>query len=197
MVGSRQDPFVKKLARGLGIVGYYGFARYLPVYPLWFGDRIRNFCCRGIFSRCGKSSRIKKGAYFGTGNGLTLGENSEVGIDSRIYGIGGGGELSIGDNVMMGPEVVIETVSHFTTLGQPMAQQGNYGTKVTIEDDVWIGLRVVILPGVTISKGAVLGACAVVTKDVAHHSVVGGVPAKTIRNRLNSSSPREEKRKDV
>ena len=55
--------------------------------------------------------------------------------------------------------------------------------KVTIESDVWIGARVIILPGVTIGKGAILAAGAVVTKDVPDYAVVGGVPAKVLKYR--------------
>ena len=54
--------------------------------------------------------------------------------------------------------------------------------KVTIEDDVWIGTGAVILPGVTLHRGAVIGAGAVVTKDVDAYTVVGGVPAKFIKD---------------
>jgi maltose O-acetyltransferase len=54
---------------------------------------------------------------------------------------------------------------------------------VIIEDDVWIGARVIILPGVKIGKGSIVGAGAVVTKDVEPYSIVAGVPAKLIRKR--------------
>ena len=66
-----------------------------------------------------------------------------------------------------------------------MIEQGNDETKpVTIGNDVWIGRRVIILPGVTISDGCVIGAGAVVTKDMPAYSIVGGVPAKVIKSRL-------------
>lgn len=62
-------------------------------------------------------------------------------------------------------------------------QKGYITGKVVLEDDVWIGYRAIILPGVTIHKGAVVGAGAVVTKDVEPFAVVGGVPAKVIKYR--------------
>ena len=62
-------------------------------------------------------------------------------------------------------------------------QGGKEVAPVVIGDDVWIGSRVIILPGVKIGNGSVIGAGAVVTKDVEPYSVVGGVPAKLIRRR--------------
>ncbi len=65
-----------------------------------------------------------------------------------------------------------------------MDQQGFAEEKpVVIEDDVWIGSRVTILPGVTIGRGSVVGAAAVVTKDVPPYSVVAGNPAKVVKTR--------------
>lgn len=66
----------------------------------------------------------------------------------------------------------------------PMAMQGLENLPVTVGDDVWIGSRVMILPGVKIGKGSIIGAGAVVTKDIPEYSIVGGVPAKLIRSRL-------------
>jgi acetyltransferase-like isoleucine patch superfamily enzyme len=65
--------------------------------------------------------------------------------------------------------------------------QGNTAFGVVIEDDVWIGTGARILDGVTIGRGSVIGAGAVVTKGVAPYSVMGGVPAKLIRSRLNAA----------
>lgn len=66
----------------------------------------------------------------------------------------------------------------------PMCKQGHLPKeKVTIKNDVWIGRRVVIMPGVTIGNGVIVGACAVVTKDVPDYAVVAGVPAKIIKYR--------------
>ncbi|WP_462354514.1 DapH/DapD/GlmU-related protein [Alistipes timonensis] len=83
---------------------------------------------------------------------------------------------------MMGPDVLVFTSNHESGRTDiPMRLQGNGATKqVTICSDVWVGARVIILPGVTIGKGAIIGAGAVVAKDVPDYAIVGGVPAKII-----------------
>lgn len=86
---------------------------------------------------------------------------------------------------MMGPDVIILTSIHrFDDVLIPMCQQSNSEQrKVTIGDDVWIGTRVIIMPGVTIGNGVVIGAGSIVTKDVPNYAVVAGVPAKIIKYR--------------
>lgn len=89
-------------------------------------------------------------------------------------------EVHIGNNVMVGPNTLI------TTVGHPIdyRRRRNYlacAKPIIIEDDVWIGGSVTILPGITIGHGAVIAAGAVVTKDVPPCIVVGGVPAKIIK----------------
>lgn len=105
-------------------------------------------------------------------------------MNAKILGIDGGGECIIGKNVMMAPEVIILTLNHkYIDMNCPIIMQGSYASKVVIEDDVWIGIRAIILPGIKIGRGAVIGAGAVVTKDVPPYTVVGGVPAKIIKRR--------------
>ncbi len=86
---------------------------------------------------------------------------------------------------MMGPDVVILTQNHkFDRLDIPMLEQGFKDEQpVTICDDVWIGVRAIILPGVTVGKGAIIAAGAVVTKDVCEYAIVGGNPARVIKMR--------------
>ena len=93
--------------------------------------------------------------------------------------------VKIGNNVMMGPNVLIYTQNHNTSrVDIPMREQGMRDMKpVVIEDDVWIGARVCILPGVTIGKGSVIGACAVVSKNVPEYSVVVGNPGQVVKMR--------------
>ena len=89
-------------------------------------------------------------------------------------------EVYIGNNVMIGPNTLITTVGHPLS---PKARRG-YMAKaapVRIGNDVWIGGNVTILPGVTIGNNVVVAAGAVVTKDVPDNSIVGGVPARLIR----------------
>jgi maltose O-acetyltransferase len=82
--------------------------------------------------------------------------------------------------------VTILTRNHaFVDTSRPMRDQGaGEISPVTISDDVWIGMRVIILPGVTIGRGAIIGAGAVVTKDVPPYCVAVGNPARVVRNRL-------------
>lgn len=94
------------------------------------------------------------------------------------------GPLHIGKNVMMGPDVTILTHTHnIERTDIPMGHQGSRIAEVVIGNDVWIGMRVIIMSGVKIGNGVVIGAGAVVTKNVPDFAIVGGVPAKIIRYR--------------
>jgi acetyltransferase-like isoleucine patch superfamily enzyme len=94
------------------------------------------------------------------------------------------GGLTIGDDVSIAHSVSILTTNHnYADLDLPIRDQGVQERATTISDDVWIGCGSRILAGVTIGKGAVVAAGAVVTKDVEPYAVVGGVPARQIGSR--------------
>jgi maltose O-acetyltransferase len=118
--------------------------------------------------------------YFGRGSQISIGDHSMIGADAII---GSAAEVKIGSDVLMGPEVIVYTSNHGTRAGVPMRLQPLQIAPVLIGNDVWIGARCIILPGVTIGDGAVIGAGAVVTKDVPSCAVVGGIPARLIRYR--------------
>lgn len=133
-----------------------------------------------LLDASGVNINVEKGTDFGSGRGIKIGNNSGLGIDCVVRG-----PLEIGDDVMMGRWVNIITNSHDTSRTDiPMNKQGfKAKRKVVIKSDVWIGNRVIILPGVTIGHGAIIGAGTVVTKDVPDFAIVGGVPAKVIKYR--------------
>ncbi|MEG2061439.1 MAG: DapH/DapD/GlmU-related protein, partial [Alistipes sp.] len=167
----------------ISLLLYYSLLKYLPatdnayvVYSII--RKIRSCIGRFVFDGCGRNINIERGADFGTGGGISIGDYSGIGINSKIRG-----PLLIGDNVMMGPDVIIFTSNHCTARTDiPMrGQGGTVSRKVIIENDVWIGARVIILPGVVVGEGAIIGAGAVVTKDVPSYSIVGGNPAKLIK----------------
>jgi acetyltransferase-like isoleucine patch superfamily enzyme len=98
-----------------------------------------------------------------------------------IYGNGG---VRIGRDVMIAAHSRITSVGHrHEELHIPMMAQGIEVGPVTIEDDVWIGMNCTVLPGVTIGRGAIVAAGAVVRSDVAPFTIVGGVPARVIGQR--------------
>lgn len=162
---------------------YYGFYRafaaWLPVSRrMRFAKKLRYFFAKHI-CRVGKNVNIEKNAFFTPE--LIIGDNSGIGVDCEVYG-----PVTIGDNVMMGPEVVIFTSDHeFSKIDIPMMEQGSKPVEpVSIGDDCWIGRRVMIMPGVHIGNGCVIGAGAVVTKDIPPYSVAGGVPARVLKSRI-------------
>ncbi len=97
--------------------------------------------------------------------------------------IGSTAEVEIGNDVMMGPEVLIYTSNHGMEQGIPMRLQPLQSAPVRIGNDVWIGARCILLPGVTVHDGAVVAAGAVVTRDVPEDAIVGGVPARVLKHR--------------
>ncbi len=141
--------------------------------------KIRNFLARGFAPAIDKTANIEKGAVFSSR--IEVGENSNIGINAYIPG-----KVIIGKDVMMGPSCNILSFNHSTTrIDIPMCEQGFQNERiVVIDDDVWIGMNVIILPGVHVGKGAIIGAGSVVRKDVPEYSVVIGNPAVVIKNRI-------------
>ena len=104
-----------------------------------------------------------------------LGEGVFINAGCRFQDQGG---IYIGDRVLIGHNCVIATLNH----NMDPAQRANLlPAPVHVGRDVWLGANVTVLPGVTVGDGAVVAAGAVVTKDVAPNTVVGGVPAKLIK----------------
>lgn len=169
---------------------YYAFARYLPKSTVPLVGRVsgwlRRSVCRRLFStdeshHC-QNLVVEQGAYFGSGRDFTVGNHVGLGKDfkslNRI--------VTIDDYLMMGEEVLFLGGGHKTDRTDiPMGLQGSKEpTPLHIAGDVWIGARVIVLPGCRrIGHGAVIGAGSVVTKDVPDWAVVGGNPATVIRYR--------------
>ena len=170
--------------RFLCLIIYYLLLRYLPSSA--GGNPVKRLIRKlrsGVAGRCferyGRNINVERNADFGSGANISIGNNSGIGINCKVRG-----PLLIGNNVMMGPDCVILTSTHnFERTDIPMVAQGGTVVKVTIGDDVWIGTRAIILPVVTIGNGVIIGAGAVVTKDVPDYAIVGGVPARVIRFR--------------
>lgn len=111
--------------------------------------------------------------------GIQIGENCIIGEFSVIRGQGG---VTVGDNVIIAPHVQVLAVDHvFDDPSRPILEQGLRALGVRIENNVWIGAGAIILDGVRIGQGSVVGAGAVVTRDVAPHTIVAGVPARLLR----------------
>jgi acetyltransferase-like isoleucine patch superfamily enzyme len=109
---------------------------------------------------------------------IRIGNNSGIGQSTVIYGNGG---VQIGDNVMIAGQCFIVASSHrFDQADLPIKEQGHSAIGISIADNVWVGAGCKILDGVTIGEGSVIAANAVVNKDVAPATIVGGIPAKVI-----------------
>jgi len=111
---------------------------------------------------------------------IRIGQNSLIGEYSVIRGQGG---VTIGDRVYTSPMTQIIAVNHvFADPDTPFVDQGITAQGITIEDDVWLGSGAIVTDGVHIGKGAVVAAGAVVIEDVPAHTVVGGIPARILRD---------------
>lgn len=165
---------------------YRYFAKWLPGSEVGkFGKlccSFRYFLCKHIFAHCGANVTIERNVDFGYGYRVEIGDNSGLGTNAVIPD-----GTRIGRNVMMGPNCYIHVRNHsFSRTDIPMIQQGYQDYRyTTIEDDVWIGRDVVILPGRTVAQGCILAANCVLVKDFPPFSIIGGNPSVLIKSRLS------------
>lgn len=174
------------MMRTFWMILYYGIAKHLPksTAPIvgTIAKVLRRSCAKHLFAQCGSDFNLEQGAYVGNGKKFSVGNNVGLGKDftchCRI--------VTIEDNLMMGESVLFLGGGHkHDDLSIPMIQQGGLpDTPLHIGSDVWIGSRAIILPGCKrIGAHSIIGAGAVVTKDVPNYAIVGGNPAKVIRMR--------------
>lgn len=156
---------------------YYVLAKNLPGR---MGTCLRTYLCGRIFKYIGRDVSVLKGVNFGSGTNVEIGDYSSLNRDCWISN-----DTVIGADVMMGPEVIMLSGSHnFERTDIPMREQGAPPRRpIVIGDDVWIGTRSVILPGVKVGSHSIIGAGSIVTKDVPEWAIVAGNPAKLIRYR--------------
>src|SRR5262245_46172560 len=132
--------------RRVAATAYLGFARHLPWSPRPGGRsarRLRALLGAAMLDACGKDVNIEHGAWFGSGRGVEIGDRSGIGMDTLVMG-----PLRIGDDVMMGPRCVLVASSHGTaSTAIPMNRQGLAPERpIVVENDVWIGAGVIVLP---------------------------------------------------
>lgn len=150
---------------------YNSLVGHLPV------RRVRRIYLRGWLGWMGEGTGVQMGCRFLNGRKVHLGQRNVINFgclfDGRKF------QIRVGNDVSIGPEASILTLGH-----DPQSPEfADRGGDVVIGDKVWIGYRALILPGVTIGEGAVVGAGAVVTKDVEPYTIVAGNPARMIGER--------------
>jgi acetyltransferase-like isoleucine patch superfamily enzyme len=158
-------------------IAYYALNRWVMRLP---SHTARLLVLRRFLRQVGRGCTFLMDCEIKNGGNVIIGVNCV--FNNRVLLDGRGGEIVIGDNVDIAREVSVWTLQHDVD----DAEHGTVGGGVTIEDHVWIGSRVTILPGVRIGRGAVVASGAVVTRDVPPMTVVAGVPAAPIRTRRNN-----------
>lgn len=174
--------------------------------PGVIGIKVRYFIYRNRFLSCGPRVSFLQGCSIHNFRKIRIagyasfGPNTQIFADQSTQGIEIGEHVSCNSNVMInadkslgikigaycliGPNVVFRAADHvFANREMFIQKQGDKAGRIVVEDDVWIGANAVILKNVTIKKGAIVAAGAVVVNDVLEYQIVGGVPAKPIGQR--------------
>jgi acetyltransferase-like isoleucine patch superfamily enzyme len=149
------------------------FVNGLSRHGVTFGDRCT----------VGRGAVVAPSGLLGgqPGDGLHMGDRSNLGAWAYV---GCSGLISIGSDVLMGPRVSLLAEDHnLDSSDEPIKAQGVTRKPITVEDDVWLGAGCTVVGGVTVGRGSVVAAGAVVTGDVEPYSVVAGVPARLVRSR--------------
>ena len=157
-------------------------ARHIP------SSNIRSWPCRlrvTLLRRlararaCGQGVNVLPGAYVGSPHNLSIGDNTGIGLNCYLSCAD---RVTLGSRVLMGPEVMIFTSNHvWNPELATYFRQGETTAPVDVLDDAWIGVRSILLPGVTIGRGCTVAAGSVVTRSTPDFSVVPGVPARVLK----------------
>jgi len=142
---------------------------------------LRRMLYAPYFAAVGAKLAVRDNVLIKYPDQIRLGDYVTINPGCIVTGAGG---LTIGSHVMLGAGTKIVTSTHgISRTDTPMRLQPISSTPVVIEDDVWFGFDVKVLPGVMIGRGSVIGAGSVVTSDIPAWSIVAGIPARVIGSR--------------
>ncbi len=151
-----------------------------------FAIPLRRILAGKIFRHCGEGVIFHHNVLFSKGSNISIGDHSLI---NRYVMLDDRADLTIGSFVMVSAGVIIETHTHpFDDFSVPIAFSGRSGLPVTVGDNTVLGYNSVLMAGVNIGYRCIVGANSVVTKDVPDYTVVGGVPAKPIKQYLPPDS---------
>jgi maltose O-acetyltransferase len=165
---------------------WWGLRSECKVLTLWFlaaipgglGIRARRGLMGFFLKRLGERTVLQSGLRITNPESVSIGAHCNFG--QGVFITGGGG-VEIGDWVGCGPDVKIWSVNHrFEDPDRPWLLQGWEKKPVRIEEDVWLGAGVFVMPGITIGKGAIISACALVNKSIPPYALVAGNPARVV-----------------
>ena len=152
------------------LVNYYNYTHVMPRRAMTIGQ----------------GAAISPTVSFANAQNIAFGDNAHLGAGCSIWAGSEIGHITAGDNLLLGPGVVITAANYRFDDGSPVSDQLMDEKPIMIGDDVWIGANAVILPGASVGKGAIIAAGAVIHGDVADGAVMAGVPAKPIRQRASN-----------
>ena len=161
---------------------YSYFENFFYTLLFFFPHPFRILVLKLRFKRLGHHAFIDHGCYFRYPHQISIGDYVSINRGCSIFGsyYSRDTTVTIGNNVVIAPEVKIFTASHdYHDINLP-----DYGKGISIGDHAWIGGGAILLPGVTIGTGAVIGAGSVVTRDIPDWTVAAGNPARIIKKRI-------------
>jgi len=161
------------------------YTHLISKIPYRYGGILRKNIMKRLLKNMGEGASISTNVKILCPQNISLG--NETGIANNVI-LDGRGGLTIDDYAIIGFESVVITSTHnHQDENEYIKNQGMLFAPVEIGKDVWIGARSVIFPGIKIDDGAIVGACSLVNKNVPKNVIVGGIPAKFIKNRINEN----------
>lgn len=174
LVWSVLDP--RAWAHLVKIVNYYNYTHVQPMRQLTLGP-------------FGDTGGIAPNVSFANAERIVIGARAAIGARCHLWAGPGHARIVIGDDVLLGPEVMISAASYRYNDGQPVTKQAMDEADIVLGDDVWVGTRAVILPGARIGDGAIIGAGAVVRGEIPPFSIAVGMPARVVGRRTPRPVP--------
>jgi acetyltransferase-like isoleucine patch superfamily enzyme len=181
---NRFKPIISLLVNMCNLLPFIMRQKLFVFFRMTTGNKglvLRYILLKSLAKGCGDNVSIHPGVYIFSPQNITIGHN--VSIHPMCY-IDALGVIYIGNDVSIAHGVTIMSSTHqYSNLKIPIKDQPVDQLTTEISDNVWVGSKVTILAGVKVSSGSVLAAGAVITKNVDNNTIVGGVPAKKLKDR--------------
>lgn len=134
-------------------------------------------------AKVGRQVAMAPNVSLRNGDRITIGDRSHIGARCSLWAGEDSGRITIGEDALFGPEVYVTASNYEVKVGEVVYRQPRIERDVHIGAGVWLGARVIVLPGVTIGDGCVVGAGSVVSKSLPRGAIAAGAPARVIAER--------------